>query len=85
MGLEIGQLSLRRSFMMITKSKRQVKSLMTPLARFSGPDDLDKPCKQSPILDRALLWWIWFLAFASYLTRLDVGDNVAEDVTDNRT
>ena len=43
------------------------------------------PCKQSPILDRALLRWIWFLALASYLARLDVGHDVAEDVADNRT
>jgi hypothetical protein len=58
---------------------------MTQLARFPGPDDLDKLCKQSPIEDRALLQRIWFLASASYLIRLDVGDNVAEDVADNGT
>lgn len=58
---------------------------MTQLAHFPGPDDLDKLCKQSPIADRALLQRIWFLASASYLIRLDIGDNVAEDVADNGT
>ena len=43
---------------------------------------LMNPCKQSPILDRALLW-IWFLVLASYLARLDVGDDVAEDVSND--
>jgi hypothetical protein len=46
---------------------------------------LINPCKQSPIEDRALLRWIWFLAPVSYLARLDVGDDVAENVADNRT
>jgi len=41
-------------------------------------------CKQSPILDRALLRWIWFLVLTSYLARLNVGDDVTEDVADNR-
>jgi hypothetical protein len=44
-----------------------------------------KLCKQSPIEDRALLRWIWRLVLASYLARLDVGDNVAEDVANNGT
>jgi hypothetical protein len=41
---------------------------------------IEIPCEQSPIEDRALLWWIWFLVLASYLARLDVGDNIAKDV-----
>ena len=44
---------------------------------------LMNPCKQSPIEDRALLRWIWFLVLASYPARLDVVDNVAEDVADD--
>ena len=49
------------------------------------PDGLDESIQQSPIIeDRALLRWIWFLVLASYLARLDVADNVAEDVTNNR-
>jgi hypothetical protein len=68
---------------MITKSKKQVKSCDD--ARAVSPDGLDNPCKQSPIEDRALLRWIWLLVLASYLARLDVGDDVAKDVADNRT
>jgi hypothetical protein len=42
-------------------------------------------CQQSPIIeDRALLRWIWFLVLVSYLARLDIGDDVTEDVADNR-
>jgi len=44
---------------------------------------LINPCKQSPIEDRALLWWIWFLVLVSYAARLDVVDNVAEDVAND--
>jgi hypothetical protein len=43
------------------------------------------PCKQSPIEDRALQRWIWFLVLANYLARLDVGDDVAEDIANSRT
>ena len=46
---------------------------------------LMNPCKQSPIEDRALLRWIWFLVLVSYLVPLDIGDDVAEDVAYDRT
>ncbi len=64
---------------MITKNQKQIKSV-SPVQIV-----LIDPCKQSPIEDRALLRWIWFLVLASYLARLDISDDVAEDVADNRT
>jgi hypothetical protein len=70
---------------MITENQKQIKPALTQLAASQVQMALMNPCKQSPILDRALLRWIWFLVLASCLVWLDVGDDVAEDVADNRS
>jgi hypothetical protein len=68
---------------MITENQKQIKPVMRQFPLQVQMALID-PCKQSPIEDRALLQWIWFLVLTSYLARLDVGDDVAEDVADNR-
>jgi hypothetical protein len=70
---------------MITENQRQINFCDAVTAPRLDPDGLDESIQQSPIIeDRALLQWIWFLVLVSYLARLDIGDDVAEDVADNR-